>query len=92
MSQEQTKKLEAVIQKHKNLSKLKIQLETEIQSLELDYQKAFREAKDLYGIESIDELRSLYLQKAEDNKLRISEFENTINEIEAKVQEISKGV
>ena len=92
MTQDSTKQLELTIQKHKNLSKTKIQVETELKSLEAEHQKLLSEATEKYGVNSLDELRNLFILKSEENKKKIGDFSDTIALIENKINEINKGL
>ena len=92
MADEKTTQLEQVIQKHKNLSRTKIQVEAEIKTLEDEYSRLFNEAKENYGINTLDDLRKLFISKSEENKKAIGVFSESISQIEEKVQAINKGI
>ena len=88
MSSYDAKYIEDLKSRYNNLSRLKIQTETELSAAQKDLDNAMSEAEKEFGVKTLDELRELYSKKENENSEKVANFEKTISDIEAKLREL----
>ena len=76
------KLLEKLEEKHKILQQEYNELLVRYQAAKSQHQQAKEEAKQLYGVSDIEELRELYKQLTEENQTKVKKYEEDLREFE----------
>lgn len=92
MPADQVKKLEELKARHSALERQKLQAEAEKQHLDSEEARLLAEAKEKFGVSSVEELRDLSGKAHAENEEAIALFESELNAIQEELAAASAQV
>ena len=84
----QIARFKSIKERQRNFSDFKIQVETRLTSAEQDFQSLVKKAKDLYKVDSFDELKICYKDKYDENEAILAKADQELADAEAIMAEI----
>jgi hypothetical protein len=91
MSKDQVELLEQLKTKHSTLERRKMQGEAQVQHLTAEREALLKEMKEEFGVDSLDDLRSLSEKLKASNEESLATFSKALEDVEKKLSSMQKA-
>ena len=74
--------------RYEKLNQEKMRTEVELDSTQKELEHHLSSAKEQFGVDNLDDLKALYMQRVEENNSNIDTFSRTLDEIEEQLAKL----
>lgn len=92
MSTDTVNTIEKLKEKHELLKERRTRLQVELESASKQLNELKAEAKQLYGTDELEDLRTLYKKQNSENKKKLEEFSTQLDQAEKIIKDVEEAL